>query len=109
MPGLRLRTVADAPSLRDWKHVHNEIIRAGQLSDEQVRDRAHRHHLEVVYPEGLAADGGCQTSITTAMGTPPNLATMGTVPRSSSPSFSRSDGVTSMTRYALTALRLLLP
>jgi GNAT superfamily N-acetyltransferase len=35
--------------LRDWKHVHNEIIRAGQLSDEQVRVRARKHHLEVAY------------------------------------------------------------
>ena len=49
MPGLRLSTVADVPSRRDWKHVHNEIIRAGQLSDEQVRDRARKHHLEVAY------------------------------------------------------------
>jgi hypothetical protein len=47
MPGLRLRPVADAPSLRDWKLVHNEIIRAGQLSDEQVRERARKHRLEV--------------------------------------------------------------
>jgi GNAT superfamily N-acetyltransferase len=49
MPGLRLRTATDALSLRDWKHVHNQIISAGQLSDEQVRDRARKHHLEVAY------------------------------------------------------------
>jgi GNAT superfamily N-acetyltransferase len=59
MPGLRLTTVADAPSLRDWKHVHNEIIRAGQLSDEQVRDRARKHHLEVAYLDDNLV--GCTT------------------------------------------------
>lgn len=39
--------------------MHNEIIRAGQLSDEQVRDRARKHHLEVAYLDDNPV--GCTT------------------------------------------------
>lgn len=38
-------------SLKDWQHVHNEIIPADALSLDEVRDRVGRYHLEVAYAD----------------------------------------------------------
>lgn len=64
-------------------------------------------------PEELAADGRCQSSITKALAVANdcrnvrNGAYSAESKKSRTACSSRSDGVTSMTRYALTALNLL--
>ncbi|MGW5580400.1 GNAT family N-acetyltransferase [Micromonospora chokoriensis] len=49
MLDLLVKTVSDATTRRDWRQVHNDIIRAGPLSVEQVQGRADKHLLEVGY------------------------------------------------------------
>jgi GNAT superfamily N-acetyltransferase len=51
--------VDDDRTLRDWQHVHNEIIPADALSVDEVRDRVSRYHLEVAYADGVLV--GCTT------------------------------------------------
>jgi len=45
--------------LRDWQHVHNEIIPNAVLSLDEVRERVQRHHLEVAYLGDVLV--GCST------------------------------------------------
>ena len=45
--------------LRDWQHVHNEIIPNAVLSLDEVRERVQRHHLEVAYLGDVVV--GCST------------------------------------------------
>lgn len=52
------RPVGDA-ALRDWQYVHNTTIPAHHLSLDDVRERARRHRLEVVYLGDVLA--GCST------------------------------------------------
>lgn len=52
---LRFMQPADDDALRDWLHVHNVTIPTTQLSLDDVRDRARRHHLEVAYLGGALA------------------------------------------------------
>jgi GNAT superfamily N-acetyltransferase len=52
------QATADA-TLRDWQHIHNVTIPAHHLSLDDVRDRAQRHHLEVVYLGDVPV--GCST------------------------------------------------
>lgn len=40
-------------TLKDWQHVHNEIVPADALSLDEVRDRVCRYHLEVAYADGV--------------------------------------------------------
>ncbi|MFI1397743.1 GNAT family N-acetyltransferase [Streptomyces sp. NPDC020681] len=45
--------------LRDWQFVHNTIIPTHLLSLDDVRERVHRHHLEVAYLGDVLV--GCST------------------------------------------------
>lgn len=51
----------------DWRHVHNVIIPAHQLSLDEVRERAQRNHLEVAYLSDVLI--GCSTVRPPAGGT----------------------------------------
>ncbi|ONI71765.1 hypothetical protein BWI15_16635 [Kribbella sp. ALI-6-A] len=58
-----LRTVVvdagDDRLVEDWREVHNTIIPTAPLSGDDVRERAGRNHLEVLYAGDVAA--GCST------------------------------------------------
>ncbi|RXS83638.1 GNAT family N-acetyltransferase [Streptomyces sp. TM32] len=49
MSDLRIQQPVGDVALKYWQHVHNVIIPTHLLSLEEVRERAHRHHLEVAY------------------------------------------------------------
>ncbi|MFE0459478.1 GNAT family N-acetyltransferase [Kitasatospora sp. NPDC058965] len=49
----------DDGALADWQYVHNEIIPTDPLTLDEVRERAGRNHLEVVYLDGVVV--GCST------------------------------------------------
>ncbi|MGA5561907.1 GNAT family N-acetyltransferase [Streptomyces platensis] len=49
MADLRIQRPDGDGALKDWQFVHNTIIPTHLLSLEEVRERAHRHHLEVAY------------------------------------------------------------
>lgn len=49
----------DERSVEDWREVHNAIIPTAPLSTDDVRERAGRNHLEVLYADGVAV--GCST------------------------------------------------
>lgn len=59
MSDLRFLRPVDDAALRDWLYVHNVTIPAHHLSLDDVRDRARRHHLEVVYLGDVPV--GCST------------------------------------------------
>ncbi|WP_181786252.1 GNAT family N-acetyltransferase [Streptomyces phytophilus] len=59
MPDLRFTQPVDDDALKDWLHVHNVTIPAHELSLDDVRERARRHHLEVAYLGGVLV--GCTT------------------------------------------------
>ncbi|WBB57734.1 GNAT family N-acetyltransferase [Streptomyces sp. WMMC500] len=59
MSDLRFTQPVDDDALRDWRDVHNVTIPTHQLSLDDVRDRAGRHHLEVAYLDGVLV--GCST------------------------------------------------
>ncbi|HZO69548.1 MAG TPA: GNAT family N-acetyltransferase [Kribbellaceae bacterium] len=59
MPELRIDQVDGETMLRDWQHVHNEIIPNAVLSLDEVRERVQRHHLEVAYLGDVVV--GCST------------------------------------------------
>ena len=46
---LRIQLVGDDASIRDWQHVHNEIIPTDPLSLDDIRDRLRRNRLTVAY------------------------------------------------------------
>jgi GNAT superfamily N-acetyltransferase len=56
---LRIDQVDGETMLRDWQHVHNEIIPNAVLSLDEVRERVQRHHLEVAYLGDVLV--GCST------------------------------------------------
>ncbi|WP_369382882.1 GNAT family N-acetyltransferase [Streptomyces sp. cg36] len=49
MNDLRVQTVDDDASIRDWQYVHNVIIPGDELSLDDVRTRTGRNLMEVVY------------------------------------------------------------
>jgi GNAT superfamily N-acetyltransferase len=49
----------DDATLEDWRYVHNTIIPADPLSQEEVRERIGRNHLEVAYLDDVLI--GCTT------------------------------------------------
>jgi GNAT superfamily N-acetyltransferase len=60
--GLDFEQVLPAGSevaLRDWQDIHNLVIPTAPLSVDEIRERAHRNHLEVAYLDGVAV--GCST------------------------------------------------
>jgi len=59
VPELRIDQVDGETMLRDWQHVHNEIIPNAVLSLDEVRERVQRHHLEVAYLGDVLV--GCST------------------------------------------------
>ncbi|MGH3462204.1 MAG: GNAT family N-acetyltransferase [Kribbellaceae bacterium] len=59
MSELRIDQVDGETMLRDWQHVHNEIIPNAVLSLDEVRERVQRHHLEVAYLGDVLV--GCST------------------------------------------------
>lgn len=59
MPDLRFTQPVEDDALKDWRHVHNVTISAHELSLDDVRERARRHHLEVAYQGGVLV--GCST------------------------------------------------
>jgi GNAT superfamily N-acetyltransferase len=46
---LRFQQSDDEAGLKDWQYVHNVIVPPAALSLDEVRERAGRNHLEVVY------------------------------------------------------------
>lgn len=53
MAALRfVRPTTDA-QLEEWQHVHNVVIPPAPLSLDEVRERATRNHLEVVYEDDV--------------------------------------------------------
>lgn len=48
-------------SAEQWRHVHNTIIPTHQLTADEVRERAGRHHLAVAYAGDPEAVVGCST------------------------------------------------
>ncbi|WP_344213034.1 GNAT family N-acetyltransferase [Kribbella sancticallisti] len=56
---LRIEPVSDDATLRDWQHVHNEIIPTDPLSLDDIRERARRNRLTVAYSGELLV--GCST------------------------------------------------
>ncbi|MGW1373777.1 N-acetyltransferase family protein [Streptomyces sp. NPDC002446] len=59
MSRLRIQQPDDDATLTDWQYVHNVIIPTHVLSLDEVRERAQRHHLEVVYLDDVLV--GCST------------------------------------------------
>jgi GNAT superfamily N-acetyltransferase len=62
MTDLRFERVDGAAGtglLEDWRHVHNTIVPPFALSLDDVRGRAGRNHMEVVYEGGVLV--GCST------------------------------------------------
>jgi GNAT superfamily N-acetyltransferase len=59
MSDLRIERADGDAMLRDWQHVHNEIIPTGVLSLEEVRERAGRYRLDVAYLGDVLV--GCMT------------------------------------------------
>ncbi|MDN3357986.1 GNAT family N-acetyltransferase [Actinomadura sp. DC4] len=59
MPSLRIERVNGDAMLRDWQHVHNEIIPTGVLTLDEVRERATRYRLDVAYLGDVLV--GCMT------------------------------------------------
>lgn len=53
MANLLSYPVDSEQTLKDWQHVHNEIIPADALDLDEVRDRVGRYHLEVAYADGV--------------------------------------------------------
>ncbi|MER8073394.1 GNAT family N-acetyltransferase [Streptomyces sp. NPDC094034] len=49
MNDLRVRTVDDDASIRDWRYAHNVIVPGDILSLDDVRARTGRNHMEVAY------------------------------------------------------------
>lgn len=56
---LRIQAVDGETTLEDWRHVHNVIIPADPLSQDEVRERAGRNRLAVAYLDGVLV--GCST------------------------------------------------
>lgn len=46
-------------TVRDWRYVHNLIIPTHELSEDDVRERSGRNHLEVAHHNGVLI--GCTT------------------------------------------------
>ncbi|ETK32636.1 GNAT family N-acetyltransferase [Microbispora sp. ATCC PTA-5024] len=59
MSDLRIERVSGDAALRDWRHVHNQIIPTGVLSLDEVRERAGRYLLDVAYLGDVLV--GCTT------------------------------------------------
>ena len=51
---LRLEVPETEQQLEDWRHVHNTVIPAHQLSLDDVRDRVRRHRLLIGYVGNVA-------------------------------------------------------
>ncbi|MGW7262178.1 GNAT family N-acetyltransferase [Streptomyces sp. NPDC054842] len=49
MNDLRIQTVDDDDSIRDWRYAHNLIVPGDVLSLDDVRDRTGRNRMEVAY------------------------------------------------------------
>ncbi|MGC4940614.1 GNAT family N-acetyltransferase [Kribbella sp. DT2] len=49
----------DERAVEDWRAVHNAIIPTAPLSSDDVRERAGRNHLEVLYADDVVV--GCST------------------------------------------------
>jgi GNAT superfamily N-acetyltransferase len=56
---LRFQQSDDEAGLKDWQYVHNVIVPPAALSLDEVRERAGRNHLEVVYLGDVLV--GCST------------------------------------------------
>jgi GNAT superfamily N-acetyltransferase len=56
---LRFQQSDDEAGLKDWQYVHNVIVPPAALSLDEVRERAGRNHLEVVYLGDVPV--GCST------------------------------------------------
>lgn len=59
MSTLRFQQSDDEAGLKDWQYVHNVIVPPAALSLDEVRERAGRNHLEVVYLGDVLV--GCST------------------------------------------------
>lgn len=59
MNEIRIDPVDGGTALQDWRRVHNEIIPTAPLSEEEVRERVHRHRLSVAYRGDVLV--GCST------------------------------------------------
>ncbi|MCX4452551.1 GNAT family N-acetyltransferase [Streptomyces sp. NBC_01340] len=59
MSTLRFQQSDDEAGLKDWRYVHNVIVPPAALSLDEVRERAGRNHLEVVYLGDVLV--GCST------------------------------------------------
>jgi GNAT superfamily N-acetyltransferase len=56
---LRFQQSDDEAGLKDWRYVHNVIVPPAAMSLDEVRERAGRNHLEVVYLDDVLV--GCST------------------------------------------------
>jgi GNAT superfamily N-acetyltransferase len=56
---LRFQQSDDEAGLKDWRYVHNVIVPPAAMSLDEVRERAGRNHLEVVYLGDVLV--GCST------------------------------------------------
>ncbi|WP_329370736.1 GNAT family N-acetyltransferase [Streptomyces sp. NBC_01483] len=59
MSTLRFQQSDDEAGLKDWQYVHNVIVPPAAMSLDEVRERAGRNHLEVVYLDDVLV--GCST------------------------------------------------
>jgi GNAT superfamily N-acetyltransferase len=55
----RVRPSGSESVRRDWLDIHNLIIPTAPLTEDEVAERAGRHHLEVAYLDEVAV--GCST------------------------------------------------
>ena len=53
MANLLSYPVDSEQTLKDWQHVHNDIVPLAALDLDEVRDRVGRYHLEVAYADGV--------------------------------------------------------
>ncbi|MEU1450043.1 MULTISPECIES: GNAT family N-acetyltransferase [Streptomyces] len=59
MSTLTFQQADDEAGLKDWQYVHNLIVPPAAMSLDEVRERAGRNHLEVVYLGDVLV--GCST------------------------------------------------